>query len=214
MTNSTTLSRSDVVHAARRLIEEQGSNAISIETVARALALDEAAVLWHVKDRVELVIEVIDDAVARIAVPSAEEGPWDYRLHLLVWRQRDELAPLGDLQPLKVFLRPSFGPGSVRFVEATLGLLREGGLQDDEVLMAWHALHSYLAGFRLTTVEGRREQIESPALRSRAEQLRQLCAASAVPTLSELAESLIELPGDEEFSRGLQLLLQGIRTPI
>ena len=213
MADSVTLSHSDVVRAARRLLEEQGSGAVSIESVARSLGLDEAAVLWHFGDRGELMISVVDEALGRIAVPHVEEGPWDYRLYLLLWRLRDELAPLAELAPLRIFLGPSFGPGSLQFVEAVLKLLRDGGLQDEEVLKAWHALHSYLAGFRLATVEGPREQIESRALRARTEQFSQMRAASHTPTVSDLAERLTTTPGDEEFSRGLQLLLEGIRSP-
>ncbi|BCJ47968.1 TetR family transcriptional regulator [Actinoplanes ianthinogenes] len=130
------LGRAAVVAAALALVDEVGFAAVTMRRVAQALDTGPASLYVYVADRNELMAQVYDLALAEVELPGPADGDWRERLELLVSRMIRVLSRHDDLA-LVALTGVQTGPHSLRVMEETLRLLREGGV--DDATCAWAA---------------------------------------------------------------------------
>jgi len=94
-----------------------------------------------------------------------------------------------------------------RYLNETLGRLREGGFSVEGALDAWHALDSHIYGFT----------VQELSLPFRAEESSQVSAhvlpqlpAGEYPHLVEVMTDVIRAGRVEDFTFGLDLILDGL----
>jgi hypothetical protein len=105
------------------------------------------------------------------------------------------------------------GPKAIRLREDALTLLRRSGLSPTHAISAYLALFAYTTGF--VSFEAARPAGERDAKqRSETRQLHETLPADAFPTTRELAKHLGKRPGDAEFTRGLERLLDGFAAGV
>jgi hypothetical protein len=100
------------------------------------------------------------------------------------------------------------GPNALRVRERGLTLLRQGVPSDTDAVTAYLALFAYTTGF--VTFEsarpaGQRDATQRVATRV----LHDSLPAREFPATRALAPHLAKRPGDPEFKRGLECLLDG-----
>jgi hypothetical protein len=103
-------------------------------------------------------------------------------------------------------------PGTMtRYLDATLGRLREGGFSIDGALDAWHTLDSHIYGFTL-------HQLSLPF---DVEETRQVSAdvlgqlsADQYPHVVEVITEIMQSGREEHFEFGLDLILDGLQRTL
>jgi hypothetical protein len=108
---------------------------------------------------------------------------------------------------LQIMSRFSIGPGMTRYLDATLGRLREGGFSVEGALDAWHALDSHIYGFTLQELGLPFEVDEAPQVS--ADVLGTL-SAEQFPHVVEVITHVMQHGRVEDFDFGLDLILDGL----
>ncbi|MEU7742746.1 TetR/AcrR family transcriptional regulator C-terminal domain-containing protein [Nonomuraea sp. NPDC049158] len=213
----TPLSRDRVLRAAVKLADESGIESLTMRRLAEELGAEAMSLYYHVAKKEDVLDGVVDviageinEAVGRIDVPS-KGAAWKtaVRQRILTARQiflRHPWAP-------RVFeTRADVRPAVVRYFDALIGLMRDGGFSNDLAHHALHALGSRALGFTQEMFDpGDGAGDESAAmLDAMAEQLPHL-----VGMLREIAhddpDSTLGWCDDQtEFEFGLDLILDGL----
>jgi hypothetical protein len=106
-----------------------------------------------------------------------------------------------------IMSRYNIGPGMPRYLDATLGRLREGGFSIEGALDAWNTLDSHLYGFTLQKLNLPFEVEETQQVS--ADVLGQL-PADEYPHLVEVITEIMQSERHEDFELGLYLILDGL----
>lgn len=140
------LSRSQVVDAALAIIEAGGFDGMTIRSLAAELGVAPMSLYRHVRDKDDLLDEVVDRLLAASWRPSAATSAWRH----WVLETADRLRALLVSQPaaLRAFLRhPVLSPAAIERMEAFLSVLAGAGLGEDEAWEAFATIHTYTVGF-------------------------------------------------------------------
>ncbi|MEU4156422.1 TetR/AcrR family transcriptional regulator [Actinoplanes sp. NPDC026670] len=151
------LSLDAVVTAALELVDEVGYGAVTMRRLAQALDTGPASLYVYVTDRDELMAHVHDLALATVETPGPADGDWRARLELLVNRTITTLGSHDDIALVAITRVPT-GPNALRLLEATMTLLRAGGVDDDLCPWAADLLDQYVTSSALELAARLRDQ--------------------------------------------------------
>ena len=140
-----TLARSDVVAAGAQLLDEIGVGGISMRKLAAALGTGPATLYWHVRDKDELLLLILDDTVKDIEIPT--RGSWDKKLRTTLFAGREALSSRPALVKVLWGAAWALGPATLRYADAVVGFVAESGLPEKEIGDAYFALLILLFGF-------------------------------------------------------------------
>lgn len=140
-----TLTRADVIRAGAQLLDAEGVEQLSMRRLAKALGTGSSTLYWHVRDRDELLLGILDETLADVAI--ATDGTWDERLRETLVRCHQALLPRPALIDVLWGAAWRLGPETLRVADGLVGLVAESGLPDDEVADSYLALLSLLFGF-------------------------------------------------------------------
>ena len=138
------LSRARVVAEAIALADADGLDAVSMRSLSERLGVVPMALYKHVRNKDELVTEMVDEVVREIA-PSRTSGQWkaDARALLAAARAIQHSHPWAWAA---IATRGSPTPAALDHMEAMIATLR-GGLSAPLAHQVMHALGSRLWGF-------------------------------------------------------------------
>ena len=163
---------------------------MSIRSLAADLGVAPMSLYRHIRDKDDLLDEVVSRLLARVWRPAADEDDWQEWIVEAAASLRQFLVT----QPaaLHVYLRhPVVSPAAVERMDTMLGVLRRAGLGEHTARSAYGALHTYTIGF--AALEASR--------------------AGWVPgsgDVSSLAHQLAAYTTAGQFLEGLRYLLEGI----
>ena len=184
------ISREEIIRAATGIVEAGGYEDMSIRNLATQLGVSPMALYRHIRDKDDLLDEVVDILLSAAWRPAVEENDWQAWIIEAAAKLREFLVsqPAG----LHVYLRhPVVSPAAVERMDAMMGVLRRAGLDEATARSAYGALHTYTIGF--AALEASR--------------------SSWVPDdgdVSSLARQLAAYPTAGQFIEGLRYLLAGI----
>jgi TetR/AcrR family transcriptional regulator, tetracycline repressor protein len=184
------ISREDIVDAAVTIVEAGGYEEMSIRSLAADLGVAPMSLYRHIRDKDDLLGEVVSRLLARVWRPAVSEDDWQEWIVEAAASLRQFLVT----QPaaLHVYLRhPVVSPAAVERMDAMMGVLRRAGLDEQAARAAYGALHTYTIGF--AALEASR--------------------ARWVPgsgDVSGLAQQLAAYTTAGQFIEGLRYLLEGI----
>ncbi len=153
-----TISRQAIVDAATAAVRAGRYEEMTIRSLAAELGVAPMSLYRHVKDKDDLLDEVVDRLLRRVWKPRAAEADWT----AWVTEASERLRKLLVSQPaaLRVYLRhPVASPAAIARMDAMLAVLRAAGLDDDAAHRAFAALHSYTIGF--SALEASRDRFSS-----------------------------------------------------
>jgi AcrR family transcriptional regulator len=185
-----TISREQLVLAAKDQIEAEGYEQLTIRSLASRLGVAPMSLYRHVRDKEDLLNEVVDRLLAEAWRPAADAGD----VGAWVAEAADRLRRLLVGQPaaLQVFLsHPVTTPAALTRQGAMLEVLRAAGLDEPAARRLYAIIHTYTLGFAA---------LES----SRARWL----AKHPEPQDPDTAW-LAAMTGANQFSEGLAALLAG-----
>jgi len=185
------ISRDDIIDAATTIVEAGGYEEMSIRSLAADLGVAPMSLYRHIRDKDDLLDEVVGRLLARVWRPAVSEDDWQEWIVEAAASLRQFLVT----QPaaLHVYLsHPVVSPTAVERMDAMMSVLRRAGLDEQAARAAYGAMHTYTIGF--AALEASR--------------------AGWVPgseDVSGLAQQLAAYTTAGQFIEGLRYLLEGIR---
>ena len=126
-----TLSESEIVEAALRVVREDGVEKLSMRRLSRELGVSPMAPYYYVADKRELLDLVATAALTGVRKPAPESGPWQRRLRELIDQIDEKLRKhpgLGD-----VLIEQMLGK-QLDLIAAVMEILFDAGFDDRNVL--------------------------------------------------------------------------------
>jgi AcrR family transcriptional regulator len=141
----TQLTRARVMAAAIELADRDGIESISMRKLAQELGVEAMSLYTHVRNKKDLLDGMTDAVLGQI--PTRADGvDWNASLRQLVLAARDVMLR-HPWAPRTVQLQSAPGPAALTYINAVLGILREGGFSIAQTHHALHLLGSRLLGF-------------------------------------------------------------------
>jgi AcrR family transcriptional regulator len=141
----TTLTRERVVAAAIGLADRDGIESVSMRKLGQELGIEAMSLYTHVRNKDDLLEGMVDAVVGEIATPAGE-GDWKASLRAMILGARGVLLR-HPWAPRIIETRPDPGAAVLRYTNAVIGIMRQGGLSIELTHHALHLLGSRVLGF-------------------------------------------------------------------
>src|SRR5579859_6257771 len=132
----TQLTRERVMAAAIELADRDGIESISMRKLAQELGVEAMSLYTHVRNKEDLLDGIVDAVIGMIPV-DGDAVDWSSSLRRMALGARGVMLR-HPWAPRVIETRTAPGPAGIAYVNAVLGILREGGFS---VGHAHHALH-------------------------------------------------------------------------
>lgn len=201
------LTRERVLHAAIVSADEGGIDALSMRKLAQALEVEAMSLYNHVANKSDVLDGIVDIVVEEIDVPTIGA---DWRAAM---RKRansaHEMLLRHPWASLLLVSRVNVGPTMLRYVDATIGCLREAGFSYEMADRAWNAIDSHIYGFTLQELNFPFDPAEYA---NAAREFLPMIPAEKFPHLNALSQQVIDgnHDGVQDFEFGLELILDGL----
>jgi AcrR family transcriptional regulator len=141
-----TISREQVIAAATEVVRAGGYEAMTIRSLAAGLGVAPMSLYRHVRDKDDILDEVVDRLFERAWRPSASEDDWEE----WITQAADQLRGFLVTQPaaLHVYLRhPVVSSAAISRMDAMMDVLRHALPGEDAARRAYASIHTYTVGF-------------------------------------------------------------------
>ena len=211
------LSREEILAAARQLIEREGLQELSFPRLGKALQASSTSCYWYFRSKDELLAALVDDVTKEmyLRLEPMGEGPWDEEIveYHLRFRGLLKSTPVYrdvfGLQSQTLFGRSRMAPFILRSIEDDLAMFVRVGLTPDEAAKVFNAFSVFTRAFVLVEQGVAAEEIDHEALElisfTFAKVKAELPAASGVDNVLQLM-----ILDDERFRLGLRFLVAGL----
>jgi TetR/AcrR family transcriptional regulator, tetracycline repressor protein len=165
---------------------------MTIRSLAGDLGVAPMSLYRHVRDKDDILDEVVDRLLARAWRPRAKDAHWK----TWVAETADRLRRFLVSQPaaLHVYLsHPVVSPSAIERMSSMMSALRDGGLDEEAAQRAYAAIHTYTIGF--AALEASRARWMPPG-----------------EDLGDLAHQLAGYTTGNRFAEGIDYLLEGIHS--
>jgi AcrR family transcriptional regulator len=195
----------EIAEAALRIVDVEGLAALSMRSLAAALGTGPMTVYNYVSDKEGLEELVVAAVVADVRLPKATND-WQrdaYAIADAMWRGiRAHPAAI----PLVLTRRTSSATGFTA-ADALIGALERAGLPDMDRLAAFHAVLGFVVGAAQAELAGPLTPGRSAS--DAAARIGSVAGAS-YPHIEALSKVAMKMSVEEDFDRGLRMLLDGI----
>jgi AcrR family transcriptional regulator len=189
------------------MADEGGLESLSMRNLAQALKVEAMSLYNHVANKESILDGLVELVVSEIDVPELG-GDWRAAM-----RQRASSAHAVLMRhPWATMLfvsRVNIGPNMLRYVDRTIGCLREAGFSYPMADHAWTALDAYIYGFTLQKLNFPLDPSEyAPA----AQGFLPLIPVEQFPYLNGMSQEVIagRHDGMHQLGLGLELILDGL----
>ena len=197
----------EIAAAALGIVDEAGLGALSMRSLAAALGTGPMTLYNYVRDKEGLEELVVAAVVAELEVPEPSSD-WQQDVYAIADAMWQGIRAHPAAIPLVLTRRTSSATGFAA-VEALIAALGRAGLDDRDQLAAFHAVLGFVVGTAQSELAG-------PLTRGRdaAEAAARIgsVAGSTYPHVEALSRVAIETSVEEDFERGLRMLLDGIAS--
>lgn len=217
------LSREEILGAARTLIEADGLQGLSFPRMGRQLKAAASSLYWYFPSKDDLLAALVDEVTRELYLRLAPIGddPWDEEVvayHLAFRRLLESTRVYREVFAYRaqtLFLGSRMAPHLLRSIEAELAMFARAGLSPDEAAQAFNAFSVFTRTFVLVEQGIDEEELDEDALQLINFSLTRV--AADLPAVSSLdgVEEMVRVD-DELFRTGLQLLVAGLceRYPV
>lgn len=196
-----TLTDLSIATAALAVIDRDGLASLSMRTVAGELGIGTMSLYRYIEDREALEKLVVDLVLGAVDPKLPAQMPWRKRIMLLAARIRSAVGAHPAIVPLFMAHRHS-SRSVMRCAEVFLMALTDGGFKGKQRVVALRTLVSYING-------ALQAQYRGPLTGKGTTVLANLSDIE-YPLLAETARHAHHVTPDEEFQRGLEIVLHGL----
>ena len=143
----TPLSRERVLRAALAMADEGGIESLTMRKLAHELGVEAMSLYHYVAKKDDLLAGIVDIVLREIELP-AEGADWKAAIRRIAISTHDALTRHPWACRLILEMK-GVSAARLRYMEALLATLREGGFSPDLTYHAYHALDSHIMGFTL-----------------------------------------------------------------
>ena len=177
--------------------------------LAKELGVEAMSLYHHVANKDDVLDGITDLVVGGIHVPPSGTH-WRAAMRERAISAHEVLLAHPWAATL-IMSRLIVGPGITRYLDSTLGRLREGGFTIHGALDAWHALDSHIYGFTLQELQlpfdaADNAQVSAGVL--------QLFDPAEFPYVVEVVTEISQSGRVERFEFGLDLILDGLERTL
>jgi AcrR family transcriptional regulator len=203
-------SRAQILAAARRVIERDGWEKLTIRRVAAEIGVGAMTLYHHVQDREDLLIQLINEQADQLARPDLPAAPRD-RIVVAATAIHDALAAwpwTAEVVTTDGFLS-RVGESALWMVEAIVAAAVEAGCTDEQAVSLFRSIWYYTVGEILVRAHsGRRRPDDGrpgdrDTIFSRPDPSRQ-------PHLAAIGERWAALAARDTYPEGLRGLVDGM----
>jgi AcrR family transcriptional regulator len=197
----------EIAAAALEIVDAAGLNALSMRSLAAALGTGPMTVYNYVADKEGLEELVVAAVVAQVRLPKPTDD-WlhdAYAVAEAMWRGiRAHPAAI----PL-VLTRRTLSATGFAAADALIAAFGRAGLEDRDRLAAFHAVLGFVVGAAQAELAGPLTRgVDAADVAGRIGAV----ARGTYPHIEELSKVAMHMSVDEDFDRGLRMLLDGIAT--
>jgi AcrR family transcriptional regulator len=202
------LTREQVVMAAIELADRDGIRSISMRRLAQELGVEAMSLYTHVRSKDDLLDGMVDAVISMIPA-DADAADWRTSLRRMALGARDVMLR-HPWAPATVETRAAPGPAGIAYVNAVLGILRQGGFSIAQAHHALHILGSRVLGFAQAVFDDSADA-DPEAAASLPDEF-----AAAFPYAAEMALAVTHggalgpCDDDGEFEFALDFILDGL----
>jgi AcrR family transcriptional regulator len=209
------LSRDAIVDAALQVVDREGLEATSMRRVAHELGTAPSALYWHVRNKEELLLLVLDRVVGEVELPPLDPEHWQEGLKQLAREMRRVLTRHRDIARVTLGSIPA-SPNVLVLIEWMHALLREAGLPDRVVALVGDLAGLYVGAYAYEESLGLASPTgEELPPEQVLEMLRSYWTSlppERFPHTLALLDVLFEGDRDERFEFGLDVLVRGLAS--
>lgn len=203
------LSRQRALSAAVVIADAEGIGSLTMRRLAQELGVEAMSLYHHVANKDDILDGIVDLVVGEIEVPPTGTDWRSAMRHRAI--SAHEVLLAHPWAAMLIMSRFNIGIGMTRYLDATLGRLREGGFTIDGSLDAWHALDSHIYGFTLQELNlpfdaADNQQVSADSLG--------LFDAAEFPHVVEVVTKISRTGRVENFEFGLELILDGLERTL
>jgi len=199
------LSREVLVREALELLDSEGLDALTMRNLADRLGVVPNALYRHVTDKGDLLDGVLDEAVARVPIPT-EQLNWEKGLGALATAIRATMLEHPAITSL-VVNRPSLGPASIAIGEYGFGVMLEAGFTGHLAERSLNLILTYTLGFVALEVP----RIHQPVVTQKElEAAYDQLPADLLPHTASVRPIPGRIIDEEQFAFGLTQIIAGI----
>lgn len=195
------LSREEILEAAREIVERDGLRQLSMPTLATHLKSGVTSIYWYFRNKDALVDALAQQVLSDVhqQLPPIGDGRWDEELIAYFEAFHGLLQALPAYREVVAYgsgfiHQSALTPAAQRRLEDGLELLLRAGLSREDAIVCFGACLNYTRGF---VVLQQGMHLRPPAL------------AEEPDAIADL-----NLVDDDRFSVGLRLLVRGIRAEV
>lgn len=196
-----------ILRAGIKLADRQGLEALSMRKLATTLKVEAMSLYNHVASKDVLLDGMVDLIIGEITLPE-RGGDWKAAMRA---RATSALAVMTahPWAPMLIVSRINVGPNMLRYIDATLGTLREAGLSWEQVDRAWNTMDNYIYGF---TLQQQNFPVNPDDYASAAASYLPMLPAERYPYMHEMTARVADgsHDGTLDFGFGLELILDGL----
>lgn len=213
----TPLSREAIVEAALRVLDREGLDGVSMRRVADELETSPGSLYWHVRNKHELLLLVLDRVAGEVELPPADPERWQEQLKQLAREMRRVLTSHGDIARVTFGTIP-VGPNMLRLVEWMHALLRGAGLPDRTVALVgdlfalYVGAHAFEHGLGLASPTG--EELPPEQIIAMLRDYWSSLPPALFPHTLALMDELFAGSPEERFEFGLDVLIRGLAAEL
>ncbi len=194
-----------IAAAALAVLDRDGLAALSMRAVAQELGVGVMSLYRYVADREQLERQIVDLVLRSVDLVVPAQASWCERVAVLVERMRGAVGAHPAVVPLLVSHRHASGEIR-RWAEALLRVLTEAGFSGERRVIALRCLLSFVIGALQYQQLG---PLSGPGTAALAALNDGEC-----PLLAETARQAHAIPPDDEFRRGLAVVLRGLAADL
>jgi AcrR family transcriptional regulator len=201
------LTKERVLQAAVGLADEIGIASMSMRKLGQTLGVEAMSLYKHVANKDAVLDGIVDIVASEIEVPIIEDD-WKASMRRRAISAHEVLLR-HPWATMLIVSRPNVGPAMLRYVDATIGCLREAGFSYELADRAWNAIDNHVYGFTLQKLNFPFAPEEYAKV---AQQFLPMIPAEQYPYLRGLSEQVIDGHHDglHDFAFGLDLILDGL----
>lgn len=140
------LSKEAIIAKALEIIDNDGIEAFSMRSLAKALDVYPTAIYWYLPNRSALIGEVIGSVLTDL-VPDDENLDWKHWLRTLFRNYRAQIQKHPNIAPMIGVQLVSNASIDFEMIESILGVLCAAGFSDQRLPAAYSAVIGAMVGF-------------------------------------------------------------------
>jgi AcrR family transcriptional regulator len=204
------LSKNAVLDAGLRVLRAKGIDGVTMRAVAAELDTGPASLYVYVANRQDLLDEMFDQVTGQVDLgeePDSER--WREQLEGLLTRILEVLEQHHGIARVPLANVPT-GPNSVRVAERVIALLRAGGVEDRSIAWFIDIVFLFINATAYETSIYVEEGVDEQRLDEDIRQGFGRLDPNAFPNMFSMMHLLTSGSGDERFTFGLRLMIEGL----